>query len=122
MRKPVLINPKILRPLHQHLWGSSCSECDKRQSKWEVLREDGEQVVLCSLCLIYSTPWGIKNAAHLEVLIEDIQKEANERFELTPDGRLTINRADQVMGAVALTSRLFEARDRMVGMSKGDGN
>jgi hypothetical protein len=111
-RKPVLIDPRILRPLDKSMWGFSCSRCDKRQSKWEVMH-DGEQIILCSVCFLYDTPWGQKNAVGIEELIADTERESKQKFPRTEDGRLTIDRADQIMAAIALTSRMFAMQDRI---------
>ena len=128
-KKPLIIDTRLLMPLPKALWGTACDNCNREQSKWRVFSpmQRGESpiaiteadfVPTCSVCFIYESPWGKQRAEEIKRFITDLENETRQRFLLDPDGKLTPNAADQALGAIALTSRMFEMQDRMQGMKE----
>lgn len=123
--KPLILDPKALRPLPQPLWGMSCAWCDKTQARWEVSQPDllREAEPVCSLCWLYDSEWGQQHRPDIDQMIRDIEVECGFRFE-----RSTVRTAadqaerlyryqdgDRVLAAIAVTSRVFAYRGLMTG-------
>jgi hypothetical protein len=125
-RKPLIIDPRLLMPLPKALWGTACDNCNRAQAKWRVFSPmqrpaDGNAIPItdadfsptCSVCFLYESPWGKQRREDIQRFIADLEQEMHQKFLLDPSGRLTPNAADQALGAIALTSKMFEMQDRM---------
>lgn len=125
-RKPLLIDSRLLMPLPKVLWGTACDNCNRAQSKWRVFSpmkraSEGQAVPIteadfsptCSVCFLYESPWGKQRSEDIQRFIVDLEREIGEKFVLDAEGRLTPNAADKALGAIALTSRMFEVQDRV---------
>jgi hypothetical protein len=131
-RKPLLIDPRMLMPLPKALWGTACDNCNRPQSKWRIFSpmkrpaEPGAAIPItdadfgptCSVCFLYESPWSKQRREDIQRFITDLEHEIGEKFLVDPDGRLTPNAADRALGAIALTSRMFEMQDQMQGMKE----
>jgi hypothetical protein len=119
---PLIVDPSRLFPLPQSMWDASCDHCDKRQSRWmfvpvemgppvELSGQDSLRVkghVICSLCWLYESEWGLKRREHIDAFIRDVELETKAVFARAEDGRLwSCKDADRILGAIALTSRIF---------------
>lgn len=119
--KPLIIHPKFIRPLPQSMWDVNCAKCDKRQSRWQFFPSDAPEgvkggVLVCSLCWLYESDWGKNRREDLDQMIRDVETTAEEIFHKTKDGRLwSVRDADRILGAIALTSRMFIMRGRAEG-------
>lgn len=108
----LLIDPRTIRPLPKSLWGATCAWCDKRQSRWELLLgRDQDAKIVCSVCMLYDSAWSSDKQQEIEQLIVDIESGGASKFLRDPLGRLVPSRADQVMAAIAMTSRMFRLGD-----------
>lgn len=125
-RKPILIDPRLLMPLPKALWGTACDNCNRPQSKWRVFSpmkrpasgqaiplSDADFAPTCSVCFLYESPWGKQRREDIQRFIADLEREMGEKFLVDTEGRLTPNAADRALGAIALTSRMFEMHDQM---------
>jgi hypothetical protein len=119
---PLIVDPNRLFPLPQSMWDAHCDHCDKRQSRWLFVPvEMGPPIeinvpgstraaghVICSLCWLYESEWGLKRREHIDAYIREVELESKAVFARAEDGRLWSCRdADRIMGAIALTSRIF---------------
>jgi hypothetical protein len=131
-RKPLLIDTRMLMPLPKALWGTACDNCNRMQSKWRVFSPmqrppDGQPIPIteadfaptCSVCFLYESPWAKQRREVIQQFIVDLEHEIGQKFVLDNEGRLTPNAADQALGAIALTSRMFEQQDRMKALKGG---
>jgi hypothetical protein len=125
MHKPLILDPRALRPLPQALWGHACSKCDKAQSVWELFAGDpssrkGEPI--CSLCWLYESEWGQERRADIDAMIRAVEVQAEEIFRKELDGRLwACKDADRIMGAISVTSRIATQRALLHDLGGGDG-
>jgi len=113
--RPVVISPKAIRPLPESMWNMACSLCDKRQSKWELPSVTEDSKVACSVCLLASDLFQGQRE-DLEVLILEIEKERGGPFDRDVGGNLVPIHADQVLAAIAMTSRMFSLQSKMQGL------
>ena len=67
--------------------------------------------MLCSLCLLYGTPWGKAHAEQLRDFIEGVSAERKEPVVWDEQGRLDRVKADAVAGSLLFTTKLFALRD-----------
>jgi len=125
MHKPLILDPRVLRPLPQALWGHACSKCDKTQAVWELFadgptRRKGEPI--CSLCWLYESEWGKERRDDVDKMIRAVEVQAEEIFRKELDGRLwSCADADRIMGAISVTSRIATQRAMLQGFGGGDG-
>lgn len=125
--KPLILDPKTLRPLPQSLWGLSCAWCDKTQARWELSQPDilRKAEPICSLCWLYDSDWGRQHRHDIDLMIQDIEIECGSRFArleagTTPDQAARLCRCqdgDRVLAAIAVTSRVFAYRGLMRGLT-----
>jgi hypothetical protein len=111
---PLVIDTRMLRPLPQSLYDSACSNCDKRQSRWEMGPANSPNVAfVCSICFLYESKWGEARRDQIDVLIDEVEKERGQKFLRGVDGTELINckDADSIVASVALTSRMFQVHD-----------
>jgi hypothetical protein len=100
--------------------------CDKVQARWalrDAVPEEGEDEIyaLCSLCFLYESNWGLNRQEEIEVLIKDVENRQDRAFIRTKNGRLLAPKdADQVLGSIALVSRIFEMRRKEGLKAMGD--
>lgn len=139
--KPLLIDPRVLRPLPQSMWNMACTICDRRLSRWEVFDFRDDAIApkarhgrpVCSLCWLYKSEWGKANRADIDLMIRDVELDCGFSFERSlvgeivkegerqPDGRLqNCKDADRVLAAIAVTSRVFTFHDRISHMEPDD--
>lgn len=120
--KPLLLDPKVLRPLPGALWDLSCEECDKRQARWELTQPDlilsianpRKGVPICSLCWLYETDWGKERREDIDRMIVDVEAEVGREFKRAEDGRLLdCQDANRIVASVAVTSRVFNTRSML---------
>ena len=117
--KPLLVDTRMLRPLPKTLFQSPCSNCDKRQAMWEMGPERSDECVfVCSLCFLYESRWGESRREQIDILVDEVQVEAGEKFLRATDGKqlLSCKDADRILGSIALTSRMFRLEDKMKGL------
>jgi hypothetical protein len=104
MKHPEVSSLRILTPLPKTLWQSNCSLCDKMQARWTA-RGTVAPVFLCSLCLLYETAWGKRNAAEIEATKALVEK-GREKPLPVQDGKLfNCADADSVLGVIVLVER-----------------
>jgi hypothetical protein len=124
--QPLIVDPSRLYPLPQSMWDSHCDHCDKRQSRWMFVPVDmvpiiqtqpGGRVkghIICSLCWLYESEWGLKRREALDQMIREVELETMAVFAKTEDGRLfDCKDANRILAAIAMTSRIFVQRSRM---------
>lgn len=94
----------ILRPLPLSLRGQSCNQCNKLQASWELPVKLQDQVLICSLCVLYdSTIWN----DFAKTTISEIEVSRARMFDRSPDARLIhVKDADDVVGVLALIARV----------------
>jgi hypothetical protein len=113
--KPLILDPKVMRPLPGALWDISCDMCDKRQARWELATPELLSVrkgtPVCSLCWLYESEWGKPRRDDIDHMIADVETEVGREFKRTEDGRLwSCADANRILSSIALTSRLFNVR------------
>lgn len=112
-KKPLVIDTRFLRPLPKDLWRSACSQCDKRQSMWELVSPvNPEEVVpVCSLCFLYRSNWSKTRQEDLANMIKDVEAERKKEFSME-GGQLTrAEDGDRILASLAITSRAFQLAD-----------
>lgn len=123
----IFLDPRLLQPLPQSLWGISCDRCDKRQSVWEVFGLDAPRGTkkgdpMCSLCWLYESAWGKDNRESIDLMVNAVEREKGEEFRRTEDGRLWSCRdADRILGSIATVSRIAQQRSILGTLGGGDG-
>lgn len=120
-RVPLTLDSHVLRPLPPALWGMACTWCDKAQASWVHISE-GEQreTVLCAHCWLYVSEWGRARQVDIEGFLHDVEVQLEQTLPRDTDGRLAYCRdADRVLGAIAVTSRIFHC-SRMMGRLRTD--
>jgi hypothetical protein len=116
--KPLIIDARFLRPLPKALFRSACSECDRRQAMWEMGPADQDHEIVCSVCFLYESKWGEDRVAEILDLTNEMEREVGEKWLRDERGKLlSVKDCDRVLGAIALTSRMFAVRDQMESMS-----
>lgn len=115
-RKPLIIDPRLFRPLPQALWDVACDRCDKRQARWGLWSPEKLEVVkgtpICSLCWLFESEWGKKRREDIDNFIHDIEVEVGKPFRRTDEGYLwSCVDANRVMCALVVTSRSFIYRN-----------
>jgi len=124
--KPLVLDPSLLRPLPQSLWGLACEWCDKRQSRWELFLPEAppdarKGLAICSLCWLYESKWGQEKRADLDLFIGAVENEISQPFSKRPTGELLECRdADRILAAIGVTSRIATYRGALQKMRQGD--
>jgi len=122
--QPLIIDPKVVRPLPPALWGHACSWCDKMQSVWEVF-EDGAQKKgqpVCSLCWLYQSDWGRARRTDVDKMLRAVELTSREIFRRDDAGRLwSCSDADRILASIAVTSRVAAQRALMAKFGGTDG-
>jgi len=124
--KPLIVDPKELRPLTPAMWGMSCFMCDRRQSRWEYVSPEqparskhGEPV--CSLCWIYDSEWALTRSVDIESMICAVEIEAGEVFKRAEERRLwSCTDADRILMSIVVTSRIWTFQNMMAGLEVSD--
>lgn len=112
MSRIVLTHGKSLRPLPKVMWGTACTYCEKRQSRWTVVDEQAHTV--CSICYLYQSPWAVDKRKEIDVFIAEVEASLGSPFARNSEGNLSMfEDADRILGAVVMTSRLFEVQDKV---------
>jgi len=112
--KPILIDPRFLRPLPKPMLNTACAKCDKRQAVWELGGLHEDRHAICSLCFMYESNWGRNRTAQLLELVTAVEAEAGEEFSKDDEGRLTNPQdANRIMASIALTSRMFKMQEKV---------
>lgn len=123
--KAIFLDPKLLRPLPQSLWGHACSRCDKTQSVWELFDLDSSKrkgEPMCSLCWLYESEWGKERRGDIDDMVRAVEIQANGVFKKTDDGRLwSCQEADRILGSIAVTSRIVSHRSMLQAFGGDDG-
>lgn len=110
----VIINPKNLSPRHD---GAPCEMCNQNVAMltyhaWDAMgKEKLSEHPVCSLCMLYESPWGQKRAPELREVIADLEKAEGRPFVWSADNsRLMLcSEANLVMGSIGLSSQLLFA-------------
>jgi hypothetical protein len=113
-KKPLIIDTRFLRPMPKDLWRSACSQCDKRQSMWELVSPMSPDEVnpVCSLCFLYLSNWSKSRQEDLANMIRDVEAELKKEFT-KEDGRLVrAEDGDRILASLAITSRAFQLSDK----------
>lgn len=94
----------ILRPLPSSLRGQSCNQCNKLQASWELPVKSQDQVLICSLCVLYDpTVWN----DFVKTTITEIEVSRDKMFDRSSDAKLIHTKdADDVVGVLVLTARV----------------
>jgi len=119
---PLVLDTRMLRPLPQSLYDAACSNCDKRQSRWEMGPANTDRCVfVCSLCFLYESKWGEARRDQIDILVDEVEKERGQKFLRSVDGTslLRCQDADQILASVALTSRMFQVHDTIEAVRGG---
>ena len=87
--KPLIINPRFIRPLPKAMWDVNCASCDKRQSRWQLFPSDAPEgvkggILICSLCWLYDSQWGKTRREDLDQMIRDVEVEVVDEEECKP--------------------------------------
>lgn len=110
---PVIVG-KELRPLPKAMWDTACAQCNRRQSCWTI-----ETNPICSTCYLYSSAWSQTNRTGIDSLIAEVEASVGKMFERDVDGRLArAGDADRILGAIVLTSRLFEVQNKVAAVRR----
>jgi hypothetical protein len=111
---PLVLDTRMLRPLPQPMYDAPCSNCDKRQSRWEMgLAGSSNLSFVCSLCFLYESKWGEARRDQIDILVREVEIERGEKFLRGADGTqlLSCPDADRILASIALTSRMFQVHD-----------
>lgn len=120
----LIVSPERLRPLPKSMWDSNCAKCDKRQSRWQFIPVDQDPrkggLLMCSLCWLYESAWGERRRADIDEMVREVEVQSGEIFHRGKNGRLWSCRdADRILGAIAMTSRMFLMRGKVQGGENG---
>lgn len=128
LTKPLLIDPELLAPLPQALQGAACKHCNRPQARWRLAMirkiegNSGAEFIqgdvddyepMCAVCFLYDSHWGKQRRKDIDLLIMDIEHERKQPYLVDGSGRLTPPAADEVLAAIALTSKMFAIQDRL---------
>lgn len=105
----IFLSPALLRPLVPSMRGVSCGTCSRTRAMWET----GEREFVCSLCWMYRSTWGLANAEELGRFTGFVEDRMGVVFEKKADQLTDCADADRIISAIALTSRMFAAQDKM---------
>jgi hypothetical protein len=130
MSKPLLIDTNRLKPIDDpELKNVECEVCHKPQARWGFLPFDdyeatGNDVAsdmegteqlphsLCSYCFLYESGWGLARVEDVKLYVSDLETELQMEMSKDENGRVTdIKQCDNMLGAIALFSRMFELRN-----------
>lgn len=101
---PVLIDPDALEPIEGD--PQACRQCTRVEARWTLL--SGHPI--CSVCVIYETPWGIENKEGINKLFAEVSKVLGREANLLEiDGALSCEAANRLLGSIVLTSK-FRAK------------
>lgn len=112
---PLIIDTRFLRPMPKAMWGANCVNCDKSQSMWEMGPPD-EPNPVCALCFLYESQWAEKRIDEVHGLVRDIEVSTGEKMLRSPGDNvslLSVKDANKVLGAIAMTSRMFALQDKL---------
>jgi hypothetical protein len=124
LKKAIIIDHRLLRPLPKAGWNVACGTCSKPQARWEMgppieqKVKGSEPVFVCAVCFLYESEWSVGRAGEVEALIEDIERERNTKHLRDPEGRLFPKDADSILAAIALASQTLALRDRLSGLGR----
>ncbi len=69
--------------------------------------------MVCSLCVLYESPWGCANEKGVAAFVTAVEAERGAMFDRAPDTARLLNPADadRIVAALALSCRVFAAQD-----------
>lgn len=122
LKKPIILDPRVVMPLPQEAWDTPCSGCGQPVSKWGVKidPESSKVLVICSKCMMYKSNWGKKYEYDLRLLIREVERERNTVFVLDVDGLLMVKDCDRLLSSIAITSRMLMKRMQIEGQLEGE--
>ena len=102
-----------IRVLPKQLQGTACSQCDKTQAKWELIRAPEGEGFICSLCMLYGTRWGEENVPHLLAFVNAVVEHTGRPI-LMDHGRIVkVEEADRIFGAIVAENKVTSLRQRL---------
>lgn len=109
--KPIFINPDHFRPLDKKEWDGPCMCCNLNQARWMFIpaNETGA-VSICGLCWLYKSVWGQNRSEEIFSYLLKVEDEIGKPFPKAKRKLVRFEDADRILGALALTSRLFQLR------------
>lgn len=101
-------------------------QCDKPQARWTLNDPSSPSPVeidsvlpICSLCFLYLSGWGKKNAEGISSLVDRVEAKRAIPFERKDGVLVHCKDADQILQSIALVSRLYTIkRVRRVAMGE----
>jgi len=122
-KAPLIIDTRFLRPLPKPMWQATCVNCDKRQSMWEM-GPPSEPNPVCSLCFLYESQWAEKRKDEVHAMVRDVEAYSGDKFLRDRDNvtLLSPKDGDRILGALALTSRMFQLQDKMEAVKEREGS
>lgn len=116
-KAPLIINPRLFRPLPEDMQGIACNSCEKTQAMWAMAvpnENNGpsdEIYTVCALCFLYESEWGKSRAEDIELLIKDVEDQQDKPFFRTAKGRLMFcEDADKILASIVLISKAVEVQ------------
>lgn len=109
MNRPIPPPPGLV-VLPQAVRGMACADCHRTGARWARVAPEGDQIPVCSPCIVYRSPWGEANAEGVELLLA---LRAARRAEVIPRdalGRAEADVLDLILLAIILPARLAARR------------
>jgi hypothetical protein len=108
MKSPVSLDPSILRPREGP--ACVCPWCGKERARWYTA-DGAAWVPMCSLCWLYDSEWAKTRQLPVAALVAAVEERRGIPFAHA-DGKLVeIEDSDRILGAIAVTSRIFHIVD-----------
>lgn len=109
----LILNTNHFRPLLKEEWDGPCASCGKHQARWAFIPADRERgaVSVCGLCWMYKSEWGKNRAEQLRNFQHAVEREVGTTFLVDKGKLVRFQDADRLLGALALTSRVFQLQD-----------
>lgn len=115
--KPLILDIPGLKPLPDDLKGAACKVCGELSSSWGLPEQDAATV--CSICLLYETPWGRRNTLQLSEYLIHVEEKRSSVYERSSTGRLLYPAdADSIAGVLVWTTKLFAIKDKEAFLGK----
>lgn len=81
----------LYHPLPPYLWGGPCNCCQRLGARWyetSAAQDDTYPLVICSLCILYATPWGKEHRKILDSVLGSYVLTAKKMLATSTDGEL----------------------------------